>query len=659
MEFVKALLSGPTGMEFILRSADAGTVTDIFFVLIAGFFIIALVCYKRDKLRSLTHYTPNLLTSLGMLGTFTGIVIGLLHFDPEDIDGSISLLLGGLQTAFMTSLFGMAMTIFYKIITGLPWLQPKVDFASGPDEIGPEHIHQLLREQNDNLSKLHHAIAGDDSDTLTGQIRLLRQHQDDNHKALVKETSRQTEAAEALGKYAEVQRERFNDFARELSTQMHDFAEMMSKSATEQVINALKEVIQDFNNQLTEQFGENFKALDASVKSLVEWQENYRQQLGEMRDQYAQGVTAITQTEASVAVISEKSKAIPETMSGLETLLTATQRQLDDLESHLAAFKDMRDRAVEAVPEIRRQIEETVSEINQAAKSAAQDLVTGSVSMKDELLQGSARINEEMIEGASGLNERYNRVHESLQGTSDQLSTQSEQIARSFRESHEEVNSHVRNLVEQLTQSSEQMGSRMQEGSERIEMKMQEGADGIGKRFTDMQDTLEGNSNTLKDGAKHLSEEYRKGIESAEKQVQTLIEQITQEHNQMTRALSEASEETQDHLRKTQTSTSEALELLQTQHRKALEDASQQYQTQLSNAYQQVEAAMKQAVNRTGEHINAQMERIDESMQQELQRVMTEMGNALGQISGRFTQDYQKLTNEMQQVVQSSKTGAY
>lgn len=583
MEFFKALLRGPSGLETYLSAADAGAVTNVFFGLIASFFVIALVCYKTDKLRSLTHYTPNLLTSLGMLGTFIGIVIGLLHFDPEDIDGSISLLLGGLQTAFMTSLFGMAMTITYKIITGLPWLQPKADVASGPGEIGPEHIHQLLREQNDNLASLHQAIAGDDSDTLTGQIRLLRQHQDDNHKALTKEASRQAEAAEALGQHAEVQRERFDDFARELSTQMHDFAEMMSKSATEQVINALKEVIQDFNNQLTEQFGENFKALDASVKSLVEWQENYRQQLGEMRDHYAQGVTAITQTEASVAAISDKATAIPETMSGLETLLTTTQHQLDDLESHLGAFKDMRDRAVEAVPEIRRQVEETVTEINQAAQSAAQELMTGSASMKDELLQGSARLNQEMIEGASGLNDRYNRVHESLQGTSDQLSSQSDKIAQSLEDAYKDLNARISDMTTHLTTNSEQL----------------------------------------------------------------------------TRTLSEAGEETHNQLRQAHGQSRELLESVQSQHRQALESASAQYQRELSAAQQQLNGVLKEVVQSTGKSVSDQVGTLDQGMQEELSRSLTQMGNQLAQITGRFTQDYQQLTNEMHKVVQSANSGAY
>lgn len=88
MEFITAILNGPSGLETYLRAANAGSVTNVFFFLIAGTFIIALVCYQKDKLRSLTHYTPNLLTSLGMLGTFIGIVIGLLHFDPDNIDAA-------------------------------------------------------------------------------------------------------------------------------------------------------------------------------------------------------------------------------------------------------------------------------------------------------------------------------------------------------------------------------------------------------------------------------------------------------------------------------------------------------------------------------------------------------------------------------------------
>lgn len=64
----------------------------------------------------------------------------------------------------------------------------------------------------------------------------------------------------------------------------------MAKGATEQIIDALRQVIIDFNQNLTEQFGENFKALDASVKKLVEWQGNYKTQIEQMSEQYQQSV---------------------------------------------------------------------------------------------------------------------------------------------------------------------------------------------------------------------------------------------------------------------------------------------------------------------------------------------------------------------------------
>ncbi|WP_447895516.1 hypothetical protein [Vreelandella sp. GE22] len=646
-------------LEALLYGINADSITGLFCWAILLISVIALYCYKQDKARSFTHYTPNLLTSLGMLGTFIGIVIGLLHFDSADIQGSIPLLLDGLKTAFMTSLFGMALAMVYKVVSGLKFMQPKNNVPSGPKEIGPEHIHQLLSEQNDNLAKLHQAIAGDDSDTLTGQIRLMRQHQDDNHKSLVREVERQSSAAEALGTHAEAQRERFDTFARELSEQMHDFAEMMSKSATEQVIEALKQVIQDFNQKLTEQFGKNFEELNDAVKAMVEWQENYRQQLGEMRDQYAQGVTAISDTEKSVANISTSASAIPETMAGLETLLTATQRQLADLEGHLAAFAEMRDKAVEAVPEINAQVEKTVGDISQAALTAATNLVSGGEELKKELVDGTAKINAEMIEGASGLNERYNSVHQSLQGTSDHLATQAEQIAGQFRDAHESVNAQVRDLVERLSGHSEQMSTRLTEGNERIASQLDDQHRQSAERFETLLSTLEKNATQLNEGAERLSETHRKGVESAEQQVKTLIDQLGQQSTQLTRQLGEADEETQSHLRQSHIQASEQLESLQSQHRKALEEASQQYQNQLNAAYQQVEATMQQAVQRTSDHVNAQMERLDESMQQELQRVMSEMGNALGTISGRFTNDYQKLTAEMQKIVQASQSGGH
>lgn len=73
-------------------------------------FIYVVILKRKDKLLSNRHiieFFPSLVSSLGVLGTFYGITVGLLAFDSSNLDQSIPDLLDGLKTAFFTSLAGM------------------------------------------------------------------------------------------------------------------------------------------------------------------------------------------------------------------------------------------------------------------------------------------------------------------------------------------------------------------------------------------------------------------------------------------------------------------------------------------------------------------------------------------------------------------------
>lgn len=59
------------------------------------------------KNRKWVEQLPSLIATLGVIGTFVGITIGLMGFQKGDIEGSIDNLLDGLKTAFFTSLLGM------------------------------------------------------------------------------------------------------------------------------------------------------------------------------------------------------------------------------------------------------------------------------------------------------------------------------------------------------------------------------------------------------------------------------------------------------------------------------------------------------------------------------------------------------------------------
>ena len=97
-----------------------GTVVSIVMVLVIVAFAVIGYLYIRkqrhdDKLlnhRGIIEMIPSFISTLGVLGTFAGITLGLYYFDTSNLTNSIPMLLNGLKTAFFTSLAGMVGSMF-------------------------------------------------------------------------------------------------------------------------------------------------------------------------------------------------------------------------------------------------------------------------------------------------------------------------------------------------------------------------------------------------------------------------------------------------------------------------------------------------------------------------------------------------------------------
>ena len=222
-------------LESALKLTAATQITDIFLGLLMALFCVAFVFAIVKKASRFVAYTPNMLTSIGILGTFIGIVIGLIAFDPANIDGSIEFLLAGLKTAFITSLAGMGLSILFKMLTTLPFMHQSAGKSGSSSNIGPELLTSM-QKQNDQLDMLRNAIAGDEESSVAGQLKQLRSDANDHHTIQRKLLEENATALHSIRSTAEQQRKSFEEFAGKLWTQMEAFAVMLSKSATEQVI---------------------------------------------------------------------------------------------------------------------------------------------------------------------------------------------------------------------------------------------------------------------------------------------------------------------------------------------------------------------------------------------------------------------------------------
>lgn len=91
---------------------------NIFTYIWVGFIVLCILgawayisyCSRNGELKNKQRwieFLPSALSSLGVLGTFAGITLGLWYFNEKELEQSIPFLLGGLKTAFFTSLAGM------------------------------------------------------------------------------------------------------------------------------------------------------------------------------------------------------------------------------------------------------------------------------------------------------------------------------------------------------------------------------------------------------------------------------------------------------------------------------------------------------------------------------------------------------------------------
>ncbi len=660
-----------TLLELLLKGANPSSITDFFFWLIIVSLIIALWCRKTGKSPSYVNYSATLLTSLGILGTFIGIVVGLLDFNAEDIDGSIALLLAGLKTAFITSLVGMSASIIFKVLGTFSVFNQTEETEL--QDVGADDVYRAINEQGrlmlesslvqqELLADLKRAIAGGEDDTLVSQVKLLRGDVNDNHKT----AKAMDERLAIIQTVSTEQQQTFQQFSDKLWLRLQDVADTIAKSATEEVIKALKDVITDFNNNLIEQFGDNFKALDESVKKLVVWQDNYGQQVDEMVAQYTLGVAAINQTKDSVSIISEKSAHIPETMNNLQKIMEVNQEQVETLGGHLVAFKEMRDHAVEAIPVIHDQVKIIVGDIGKAVDTVKAGFVESTTDFKvavketnqsltvtsDEIGKQNEAMRVELTRSADAASEHYQQLLVKTDSFINQHLMQHDKVTKDLLVNYsEQMQAGIDTVKVGLETGTAKMAEGLNDSSKEFMAVIKDGATEFKSVVHDTNDSLLNTSNEIGKQTGVIREHLQETVTELNANVRDMAAKVVDESKNLSTTLQDANKQTVADISQVQTIVVDSVERMQKRFEDVLEEIFQAQTREVKRTFDALETEMKNAVGNTGNAVDEQIKNIEDATAQQITLVMNEMGRALLSISGKFTKDYGRLVNEMSAIV--------
>ena len=284
------------------------------------------------------HYGPMILTMLGIFGYFLGIATGLVYFDTNDIQHSVPNLLDGIKTSFWASIAGIGCALTIKTryqISGPPRFKPEAAVQGAT-------VDDLARL----LQSLHQSLAGKEDSTLLSQVKLLRQDTGDGLKAL--------------------------------NSSLEDYMQRMAENNSKALIEALKEVIWDFNAKINEQFGDNFKQLNSAVERILVWQEAYRQQMAEMIDQQRATTENMSIAAARYSELVQQAERFTTTAASLQTLLTALESQREHLHGALTHLGNLLKAAGDGLPHLEEKITELTRQIEASVQNTSETLAAAS-----------------------------------------------------------------------------------------------------------------------------------------------------------------------------------------------------------------------------------------------------------------------------------------
>ena len=276
-----------------LGNLTMGTITNA--LILVCTFICIYIAY-RSYSNAKTGYMDNgaqYATTFGVLFTFLGVAIALWHFDAngsvETIKDGIMVLVDGMRLAFITSIIGMMTGIIIRwLIQGR--VEKNADEKSARDLGIIAHNSERLPVLKDLIKDIFVCVKetkNSTNDKLEQLICIendLKDSMDAHFEQLIKiekgnMLNRYISELIALQKAYIKLSEENNTYLNALVKDSHIYAELLS------AIQELKESVdhpafaqqKNLDRQMAEIFGDHLEELSASMSTLLEWQNGYKE----------------------------------------------------------------------------------------------------------------------------------------------------------------------------------------------------------------------------------------------------------------------------------------------------------------------------------------------------------------------------------------------
>ena len=569
---------------------------------------------------------PALLVGLGILGTFVGMVWGLIPFSNVDftntnqIREAIKELLSGVSTAFVTSVWGMLASFLFN----------------GLEKWGIGRVSRAIAD-------LQHAL--DQIFTLTRAEEIAMRQQNELAQQTEALKSFSTDLADKI-KIAmdSIMSERLENLHQSL-TQLHD----QNTRERQEIIQELHNAPEAFSNAMAEQLAPSLNNLNTAVKELREQKEEsatdaIRQLVEEFQKSISGSITAQMETLAErVSQVSEGLINLPDQMTrmigGIQEqidqargLLTSTsEEQTGQMQNMMDGMLNTFQRTIETqqsgLSETTNQsiqmLQSTIAELQQSITSTASQTATESEAMTNrmlELLESAAnRVDEQLGQRMAAIETVSNQSIQTLQTTITELGqsitstlNQQQQTISAITSQTAKASAEATDQMQQLVyRAATRLGESVQGAEKSINMLLQQQGDQIeafNAQIINSQETLT-RSREMLEQMNASAASVRQLIETTRvlsRELMTGATQLESAGTNLTQASDAFNQENERYLSANRETTNQIQNVLG-QSQQLLNDSVQRFQTidnGLRSIFAEIERGLNAYTTTTRESIN-------------------------------------------------------
>lgn len=391
---------------------------------------------------------PDILTSLGILGTFIGLVVGLKDFEPsnyEAMTSSVSSLVDGIKVAFLTSIYGLSLSLVFSYAL-------KSAYASLTDSMSEfmDYFHNLV-------------IPSAEAETRN----IMVNYQEEQTKAIQKMTDQFSE--HLANSFEKVITPSF----RKMNQSMDILTETMAKGQEEM----MKGLLNDFLSNMRENFQLQFDDFNQALESMTQAQKEMTEATRELYK--------ATETDLHNAFSEERDQmqSLVREMGAMQKeYLTSAQQTIDNNQK----YGEVLDHNYRQIMTYLQDAEQSSAKFWVACNQAMQKYVSAA-SVSVEGFAAASQHNSNLYEANEKVVQSYNdRMQEFVQyqkltaQTMEQVQNLLYNIVTSPDETHRTnirnmaVNNSNRDMLLQIQKTLEEQGNRQEELLETMVQYMKE-----------------------------------------------------------------------------------------------------------------------------------------------------------------------------------------